>query len=271
MLPPSQVLVWSSIVLLVGVAAWFVVAALRYRARFRIEHRVRPVRGPGPAIVNGVVKATTNSAVVRVIVTQVSEFSIDPRYRVWRESDRTVHAEPFDLILSDGEVISVEPGTTPVVMAPLTITKPGSVVPGTLQSRRAMVCSLSAGQRVTISGVVRDSTMGTRAMTAYRAAKSPRVLCPPEGGHMRIAVREDARDRFYVICAVVCLLYLGLETALLFRPVLNTPPAALVAESVAICMGAHSLVILFLVLCVRVRWPAPWYARSRLRENESPP
>jgi hypothetical protein len=157
------------------------------RAAAEAEGRGERSLASGPTVLYGKV-VSPEVAVLTLRVRQVSDKVMaqrtDGRTRhVWREVARTLEASPFDLALSSGVSVHVEPGTAPVYAGPLS----DESMPG--DDRRTLVGTVKPGEHVFVEGELTAGATGG----AYRADSTP-TLRP---GTRPLLLSQDPLEQRY--------------------------------------------------------------------------
>lgn len=157
----------------------------------------------GPVVLQGTVEPVTdsNEPVISLSVRQVGH---EMRGRngtthVWRETSRALQARPFDLALSAGERVRVEPSRIALVDKLELYSRPEFTV-------RELAARIDRGETVTISGEMRPSGLGPGG--GYRDARARLVLGAPRKGLMLISsepldARFETRARLAVLLAMI--------------------------------------------------------------------
>jgi hypothetical protein len=198
-----------------GVTALVLAASRLYhhlslRAQDGAAERASPVLQGGPAVLSGVVDLDDPGVpAVRIRIEEQGREWHDKNgwHHEWRETGRTVEANPFHLVLGHGERLRVEPDERVFLIDALATAQRAGM-------QRTREAALTQGERVTIAGRLatgryRDHGGGS----AYRDGGATLSLQAPRGQQMLIsagslAARHAVWIRFYA--ATVALLAVAL-------------------------------------------------------------
>ena len=180
------------------------------RAQDAAAERAIPVLQAGPAVLAGVVDLDDPAApAVRIRIEEQGREWQDKNgwHHEWRETGRTVAANPFHLVLGSGERLYVEPDERAFLIDALATVEQAGL-------RRAREAALSQGERVTVAGRLAIGRDGERAARGgYRDGGASLTLQAPRGQRMLVsagslAARHTLWVRFYA--ATVALVALAL-------------------------------------------------------------